>query len=181
MFILFLFVLDCLQVQGCSWHGKNNNKLESVYLLLRRSNPTGCCSRTANVESFPKSKLPHPLIERSGSTPAISVGLRPSTPALTNTGMLAQSTRKEATTVSEQAPSLCHAVVETGPPSGDDRYGDPSSKYGPTRQVYDPTHYKMVFMTVALTFEAVQANEGHDPRARESWPPASRAARRPTT
>ena len=72
LFILFLHVLDCLQVQGCSWHGKNNNKSESVYLLLRRSNPAGCCSRTANVESFPKSKLPHPLIERSGSAPAIS-------------------------------------------------------------------------------------------------------------
>nr|CAE01890.2 OSJNBa0035O13.13 [Oryza sativa Japonica Group] len=40
------------QVQGCSWHGKNSNNVESVYRL-----PCGSCSRTANVVSSPKSKF----------------------------------------------------------------------------------------------------------------------------
>ena len=35
------------------------------------------------------------------------------------------------------------------------------------RWVYDPTHYMMGFMTVTLTFEAIQANEVHDPGARD--------------
>jgi hypothetical protein len=40
---------------------------------------------------------------------------------------------------------------KTTPPSGDGQYGDPSSKYGPTRHMYDPTHYGMGSMIVALT------------------------------
>jgi hypothetical protein len=33
--------------------------------------------------------------------------------------------------------------------------------------VYDPTHYEMGLTIVALTFEAVQANEGHDPKGQD--------------
>ena len=73
LFLVYL-ILACSRLLAGSGLFKNNNKSESVYLLLRRSSPAGCCSWTANVESFPKSKLPHPLIERSGSTPAIWCG-----------------------------------------------------------------------------------------------------------
>jgi hypothetical protein len=30
--------------------------------------------------------------------------------------------------------------------------------------MYDLTHYGMGFITAALTFKAIQANKGHDPR-----------------
>ena len=60
------------------------------------------------------------------------VGLHASTPDLTRTGTLAQSARTEGVAVSEQAPSLHHAADKTRPPSGDNRYGKPPSKYGPT-------------------------------------------------
>lgn len=35
-FLINLF-FDCLQVKYCSWHNKNNNKLELMYWLLRRN------------------------------------------------------------------------------------------------------------------------------------------------
>jgi hypothetical protein len=50
--------------------------------------------------------------------------------------------------------------------SGDGQYGDPPSKYE-TRRMYDSIHYGMGSMTAALTFEAIQANKGHDPKARD--------------
>jgi hypothetical protein len=75
--------------------------------------------------------------------------------------MLAQFARTEVTTVSEQASSLHHAVDKIGPPDGDDRYGNPLSKYGLMRWAYGPTHYGMELMTTTLTFKANQANEGH--------------------
>jgi hypothetical protein len=55
-----------------------------------------------------------------------------------------------------------HNKDKTTPPSSGGQYGDPPSKYDPTRWVYEPTHYGMGFMTAALTFEAIQANEDHD-------------------
>ena len=57
------------------------------------------------------------------------------------------------TAVSEQAPSLHHATDKTGPPSGDDRHGKPSSKYGLTGWAYGPTHYGMGLTTMAMTFK----------------------------
>jgi hypothetical protein len=91
----------------------------------------------------------------------------PSTPALTGTGMPAPSTRIEGTTISEQAPSLPHTTDKTRPPSGDDKYNRPPSKYGLTGRAYDPTHYGMGLMTTVLTFKANQANEGHDPKTQD--------------
>jgi hypothetical protein len=77
----------------------------------------------------------------------------PSTPALIGIGTPAPSARTEGTTISEQAPSLRHAIDKTGPrgqpsrsrhhPSSDDRYDGPPSKYGPTGWAYGPTHYGM--------------------------------------
>jgi hypothetical protein len=34
-------------------------------------------------------------------------------------------------------------------------------------RAYDPTHYEMGLTTAALTFKAIQANEGHDPRSQD--------------
>jgi hypothetical protein len=91
----------------------------------------------------------------------------PSTRALTNTSVLAQSTRTEETIVSEQAPSLRHAADKTGPPSGDDKYGEPPSKYGLIGWAYDPIHYGIGISATSLTFKANQTNKGHDPEARD--------------
>jgi hypothetical protein len=87
------------------------------------------------------------------------VELHPSTPA--------QSARTKATSVSEQAPSLCHAEDKTRPPSDDDKYGEPPSKYGSMGRAYGPTHYGMGLTMTALTFKANRANKGHDPKARD--------------
>jgi hypothetical protein len=81
--------------------------------------------------------------------------------------MPAQFARIEETTISEQASSLCHAVDKTGPSSGDNKYGEPSSKYGSTGWVYDPIHYGMGLAATVLTFKANQTNKGHDPEARD--------------
>uniref|UniRef100_A0A0D3GGT6 Uncharacterized protein n=1 Tax=Oryza barthii TaxID=65489 RepID=A0A0D3GGT6_9ORYZ len=51
------------RVQCCSWHSKNNKKLELVYWLIRCNTPCGSCSRTANVTPSPNRSYP-PLIER---------------------------------------------------------------------------------------------------------------------
>ena len=53
------------------------------------------------------------------------------------------------------------------PLGGDNRYGDPPSKYSLTRWVYGPTHYGMGLTNTALTSKANQANEGHDPEAQD--------------
>jgi hypothetical protein len=91
----------------------------------------------------------------------------PSTPVLTGTGMPALSTKTEGIAVSKQAPSLRHAADEIGSSSGNDRYGEPPSKYAPTGWAYGPTDYRMGLTTTALTFKSNQVNEGHDPRARD--------------
>jgi hypothetical protein len=70
---------------------------------------------------------------------------------------------------------------KTAPPGGDDRYGDPPSKYGLTTRVYGPTHYGMGLMTMALTFKANQANEGLDPAAQDRGYRLHDQQRQPTT
>jgi hypothetical protein len=119
--------------------------------------------------------LPSPHAAQHRMTSPLSQTLRgtgrgrapPSTPTLTRIDTLAQSTRTKGTTILEQAPSMHHATHKTGPPSGDDRYDEPPSKCCPTGQAYGPTYYGMGLTTTALTFKANQANEGHDPRARD--------------
>jgi hypothetical protein len=37
----------------------------------------------------------------------------------------------------------------------------------PTGRAYSPTHYGMELTSAALTFEAAQANESHDPKTRD--------------
>ena len=60
----------------------------------------------------------------------------------------------------------CYAD-KTTPPGGDNWYGNPPSKYIPTRRAYGPTHYRMGHTTVTLTFKANQANKDLDPTARD--------------
>lgn len=49
----------CLQVQCCSWHDKNDNGVELVYRLLRRSTPMVVVVRP--LTSFPPPNRSYPL------------------------------------------------------------------------------------------------------------------------
>jgi hypothetical protein len=60
-----------------------------------------------------------------------------------------------------------HCVDTTTLPGGDDRNGNPPSKYNPTRRAYGPTHYGMGRMPTTLTFKTNQANEGLDPATQD--------------
>jgi hypothetical protein len=79
------------------------------------------------------------------------------------------STRIEGTAIPlvriDTIPTPCCAD-KIAPPGGDDRYGDPPSKYSPIGWAYSATHYGIGLIATALTFKANQANEGHDLVAR---------------
>ena len=53
---------------------------------------------------------------------------------------------------------------KTTPPSSGGQYGDPPSKYGPIRWMYDPTHYGMGFTIVALTLRPSKPTKAMTPR-----------------
>nr|BAD33899.1 hypothetical protein [Oryza sativa Japonica Group]BAD36710.1 hypothetical protein [Oryza sativa Japonica Group] len=58
------------QVQGCSWHGKNSNNVESVYRLLRRSTPVLAAARSALAT---RARVPPPPREVQPSAAAAPV------------------------------------------------------------------------------------------------------------
>jgi hypothetical protein len=57
------------------------------------------------------------------------------------------------------------SIDKIGPPSVDDRYGEPPSKYGLMGWAYGPIHHGMGLTTTVLNSKASQANEGYNPGA----------------
>ena len=55
------------------------------------------------------------------------------------------------------------SIDKTTLPSDGGQYGDPLSKYGPTKQVYDSTQYGMGTTTAALTFKAIKPTKAMAP------------------
>jgi hypothetical protein len=59
----------CLQVQGCSWHSKNNTIGGGVTVAKAQLQPLWCCSRAAQRRSSSNRVTPT-LIERTGTNPS---------------------------------------------------------------------------------------------------------------
>jgi hypothetical protein len=108
--------------------------------------PPSCLGRTLCSSSRPLT-VPTPGKGRERSSPPSALDSDKEQACHTDP---ARTEGTSVTIVRSDAIPATRNADKTTPPSNDSQYGGPSSKYAPTRRMYDPSHYGMGSITMTL-------------------------------